>query len=82
MFSATPARTGGVPQTAQGEFCDFCARTFGWLARSGFRRKSLRQLWPQLFTIGVASVPVVAVTGGFIGMVMAIETFTQFKALG
>jgi len=67
---------------AFGEFCDFCGRTFGWFFRTGLKPKSLRQLWPQLYTIGVASVPVVAVTGGFIGMVMAIETFTQFKAIG
>lgn len=67
---------------AFGDFCDFCGRTFGWLIRSGWRAKSLRELWPQVYTIGVASVPVVAITGGFIGMVMAIETFTQFKAIG
>src|SRR5207244_8838337 len=31
---------------------------------------------------GVRSVPVVCVTGAFIGMVMAIETFSQFKSIG
>jgi phospholipid/cholesterol/gamma-HCH transport system permease protein len=67
---------------AFGDFCDFCGRTFGWLFRTGWRMKSLRELLPQLYTIGVASVPVVAITGGFIGMVMAIETHTQFKAIG
>ncbi len=67
--------------SAFGDFCDFCGRTFGWLFRTGLRPKSLRQLWPQLYTIGVASVPVVAITGGFIGMVMAIETYTQFKSI-
>jgi len=72
--------TDGI--AAFGDFCDFVGRTFGWMLRTAFGRKGLRQLWPQMFTIGVASVPVVAVTGGFIGMVMAIETFTQFKAIG
>ena len=67
---------------AFGDFCDFCGKTFGWLVRSGWRMKSLRELWPQVYAIGVASVPVVAITGGFIGMVMAIETHTQFKAIG
>jgi len=67
---------------AFGDFCGFVGRTFRWMAQSGLRRKSLQQLWPQMFSIGVASVPVVAVTGGFIGMVMAIETYTQFKAIG
>ncbi len=67
---------------AFGDFCYFCGRTLRWMAQSSLQRKSLRQLIPQLYTIGVASVPVVAVTGGFIGMVMAIETFAQFKAIG
>jgi phospholipid/cholesterol/gamma-HCH transport system permease protein len=67
---------------AFGDFCNFCGRTFGWLIRSGWRIKALRELLPQLYSIGVASVPVVAVTGGFIGMVMAIETHTQFRAIG
>ena len=49
---------------------------------SGGRRKSLRLLLPQLFEIGVKSIPVIGVTGGFIGMVMAVETYTQFKAIG
>lgn len=67
---------------AFGSFCDFCGRTFGWLVRSGFRWKNLRLLFPQLFEVGVKSVPVVAVTGAFIGMVMAIESYASFKQLG
>ena len=31
-----------------------------------------------MYEVGVKSVPVVAVTGAFIGMVMAIETYAQF----
>ena len=65
-----------------GQFCDFVGRTFFWLITSGLRRKSLRLLLPQLFEIGVKSIPVIGITGGFIGMVMAIETYTQFKAIG
>ncbi len=38
---------------AFGDFCDFVGRTFGWMARTAFGRKGLRQLWPQMFTIGV-----------------------------
>src|SRR5207237_7502439 len=41
-----------------------------------------RLLLPQLYEIGVKTVPVVCVTGAFIGMVMAIETITQFKSIG
>lgn len=66
---------------AFGEFCIFVGQTFMWLF-SGFRPKNLRLLVPQLYEVGVKSVPVVAVTGGFIGMVMAIETYSQFRAIG
>jgi phospholipid/cholesterol/gamma-HCH transport system permease protein len=65
-----------------GQFCDFAGRTFMWLFATGLRWKSIRQLLPQLFEIGVQSIPVIAVTGAFIGMVMAVETYSQFKALG
>ncbi|MGH7215347.1 MAG: MlaE family ABC transporter permease, partial [Tepidisphaeraceae bacterium] len=65
-----------------GDFWVFVARTFIWIGGGWLRWKNVRQLFPQMYEVGVKSVPVVAVTGGFIGMVMAIETHTQFKALG
>ncbi len=41
-----------------------------------------RRIGPPLFTVGVASIPVVATTGMFIGMILALEGFGQFDALG
>ncbi|QOV91346.1 MlaE family ABC transporter permease [Humisphaera borealis] len=67
---------------AFGRFCDFAGRTFGGVLRSGFRWKGLRLLVPQMFEVGVRSVPVVGITGAFIGMVMAIESYNSFKQLG
>ena len=67
---------------AFGEFWRFVGRTFMWLFVGGFRWKTLRLLFPQMYDVGVRSVPVIAVTGAFIGMVMAIETHTQFKTIG
>src|SRR4051812_24309019 len=67
---------------AFGDFCIFVARTFAWLGRSLFQIKTIRQLLPQMYEVGVRSVPVVAVTGAFIGMVLAIESHTQFKSIG
>jgi phospholipid/cholesterol/gamma-HCH transport system permease protein len=46
------------------------------------RRQTLRSLAVQLYDVGVKSVPVVGLTGGFIGMVMALESFAQFVAIG
>jgi phospholipid/cholesterol/gamma-HCH transport system permease protein len=67
---------------AFGDFCIFSFRTFVWLFTSGLRWKTFRLLFPQLYEVGVRSVPVVAVTGGFIGMVMAIESYTTFRTIG
>ncbi len=35
-----------------------------------------------MYEVGTKSVPVVSITGAFIGMVLAIEGYTQFKNLG
>src|SRR5512133_896721 len=55
-----------------GDFWRFVGRTFMWIFAGGLRWKNLRLLFPQLYDIGVRSVPVIAITGAFIGMVMAI----------
>jgi len=67
---------------ACGDFCIFSFRTLVWRFTSGLRWKTFRLLFPQLYEVGVRSVPVVAVTGGFIGMVMAIESYTTFRQIG
>ena len=67
-----------------GEFCTFAGSVFAWLFTSFVTTpwKSFRLLVPQMYEVGVRSVPVVSVTGAFIGMVMALETYEQFRALG
>src|SRR3954465_15924987 len=67
---------------AFGDFCIFVARTFTWLGASVFRIKTIRLLLPQMYEVGVRSVPVVGITGAFIGMVLAIESHQQFKSIG
>jgi phospholipid/cholesterol/gamma-HCH transport system permease protein len=67
---------------AYGDFFVFVGRTFMWIFAGGLRWKNLRLLPAQMYEVGVRSVPVVCVTGAFIGMVMAIETHAQFKAIG
>ncbi len=66
---------------AFGDFSIFCARTFRWLW-GWFHWKNVRLLFPLMYEVGVRSVPVISVTGAFIGMVMAVETFTQFQSIG
>jgi phospholipid/cholesterol/gamma-HCH transport system permease protein len=65
-----------------GAFWAFFFEMAYWLLTRGWRWDTMRHVFPQMYEVGVRSVPVVAVTGGFIGMVMAIETFSQFKAFG
>ena len=67
---------------AFGDFFVFCGHTFASLFVGVVRWKNLRLLFPQMYDVGVRSVPVVSVTGAFIGMVLAIESFPQFKSIG
>ena len=67
---------------AFGDFCIFVGQTFAWLVRSGWRWKAIKNLMPLMYEIGTKSVPVVSLTGAFIGMVMAVEMINQFRVLG
>ena len=62
-----------------GDFGIFAGRTLAWLVR---RRPARGTLIPSLYYVGVRSVPVVAITGIFIGMVMAVELYQDFYNLG
>ena len=62
-----------------GDFFIFTLQTVGWLLR---RRPAPRTLEPSLYLVGVRSVPMVAITGMFIGMVMAVQMYSQFKTMG
>ena len=62
-----------------GDVTLFAFRTLGWLF---LRRQRRDVLLPNFYQIGVMSLPVVALTGLFIGMVLAVQSFAQFKALG
>ena len=57
----------------------FALLTVSWLVRK-LPRWSV--LVPNLYAIGVSSVPVVAITGTFIGMVLAVQAHSQFAMMG
>lgn len=61
-----------------GEFMLFFGRSLRFLAMAPYRKTML----PNMYQIGVQSVPVIAVTGAFIGMVLAVQAYTQFNMLG
>ncbi len=65
-----------------GGFTRFSLRVVAWSIFSPSSWFSRRRVAPPLYTVGVASIPVVAITGMFIGMILAFEGFNQFNALG
>jgi phospholipid/cholesterol/gamma-HCH transport system permease protein len=76
------ADTGGLvieAILAVGKFSVFVSRTFSWLLTRWPRGETL---WPNFYQVGVMSLPVVALTGTFIGMVLAVQSYAQFRALG
>jgi phospholipid/cholesterol/gamma-HCH transport system permease protein len=66
---------------ALGDYGRFVGAIFTWTAR-GPGRFARRQLLSQMFEIGTLSIPVVMITGAFIGAVLAIEAHPQFKQIG
>ncbi len=64
---------------ALGDFTLFAGRTLGWLLR---RRPAAGTLLTNLHAVGVRSVPVVAITGTFIGMVLAVQSYSSFRQMG
>lgn len=47
-----------------------------------FRPMTYPLIWNQMLAIGVRSVPVVMVTGAFVGMVLALQAYDQLAGLG
>jgi phospholipid/cholesterol/gamma-HCH transport system permease protein len=67
---------------AFGDFWRFFGRTLINMGPAWLRWRYFRQVIPQMYDVGTRSVPVVALTGAFIGMVLAVESYSQFKAIG
>ncbi len=62
-----------------GDWSLFAARTLGWMVR---RRPSHGTLITSSYFVGVRSLIVIVITGAFIGMVLAVQAFNQFRTLG
>lgn len=61
-----------------GNLSQFTFRTMGWLFTRLPKKESIL---PSFYQIGVLSLPVVALTGTFIGMVLAVQSYSQFRML-
>ncbi len=62
-----------------GDLTIFASGTFRWILR---RWPAPGTLLTSFHTIGVRSVPVVAITGTFIGMVLAVQSYAQYHQWG
>jgi len=81
-FIEQVGRTTTNIMAAFGDFWIFVGKTFKNIGPTFARWKRLKQVLPQMYDVGTKSVPVVSITGAFIGMVLAVESFTQFKSIG
>ncbi len=64
-----------------GDFGRFLGSILHWCFR-GPTRMGWRDMMTQMYEMGTRSIPVVMLTGAFIGAVLAIEAYPQFQALG
>lgn len=64
-----------------GGFWVFAWQTLAWTIRGMSRRQNWRLLLPQLFEVGYRSLPVILITGAFVGMVIAVQAIEQFRAV-
>ncbi|MBC8372661.1 MAG: ABC transporter permease, partial [Planctomycetes bacterium] len=65
-----------------GDFCRFSGTAFAWIPPGLAGWRKLRLIPQQLYEIGVRSIPVVMITGVFVGMVLAVQVAQQFKSVG
>src|SRR6476619_1192634 len=73
---------GGVAAdslTMIGDMTLFFMQTLLWLSTRLPRRETIL---PNFYQVGVLSLPVVALTGTFIGMVLAVQSYFTFRDLG
>ncbi|MCR9292111.1 MAG: ABC transporter permease [bacterium] len=62
-----------------GDMAIFAGHMFRWMFSALPRRGTIL---PNFYYVGVLSLPVVALTGTFIGMVLAVQSYAQFHNIG
>ncbi len=62
-----------------GDITLFTFSTFRWMLTRPPRPETI---WSNFYQVGVRSLPVVALTGAFIGMVLAVQSHYQFSQIG
>jgi phospholipid/cholesterol/gamma-HCH transport system permease protein len=65
-----------------GRFCHFTFQVCRWTLHSSLHWNRIKLLPPQFYHIGTRSIPVIMLVGAFVGMVLAVEGYDQFAAIG
>jgi phospholipid/cholesterol/gamma-HCH transport system permease protein len=65
-----------------GQFGRFAWQSLIACVWSCFHRKTYPLIWLQMNLIGVRSVPIIMITGAFVGMIMAVSAYHQLAGIG
>jgi phospholipid/cholesterol/gamma-HCH transport system permease protein len=65
-----------------GRFGIFTWQTMRWMAPSLLLLRTWRRTMPLFYEVGNRTVPVIAVTGTFVGLVLAVQSYDQLKSAG
>jgi len=81
MIKILSAKTiAGISNT--GRFARFVQQSMVACLQSCSERRTYPLIWAQMNIIGVRSVPVIMITGAFVGMTLAIQAYDQLKSMG
>ena len=81
MLSALGARTiDGI--MGLGQFARFTWQSNLSALTVSVKRRTYPLVWTQMLIIGVRSVPVIMVTGAFVGMTLAVQAYDQLAGMG
>lgn len=81
MIEIVGAKTVSVVSNV-GQFGRFVWQGIAASARSCVRTGTYPLIWAQMDIIGVRSVPIVMITGAFVGMILAVQAYGQLAAFG
>jgi phospholipid/cholesterol/gamma-HCH transport system permease protein len=65
-----------------GKFGRFVWHTIVASARSCAKTRTYPLIWTQMNIIGVHSVPIIMITGAFVGMILAVQAYDQLASMG
>lgn len=65
-----------------GQLGRFVWQTLGACLRGCWSHRTYPLIWTQMHIIGVRSVPVIMITGAFVGMTLAVQAYDQLAGMG